>query len=718
LRSPHAPDRGTSITGYYLNDQVKTTEDADGNLLYHRYDAAGRLWQVRQGSETGPLLKELIYDGNGNLVQASYDGRTFQYDFDPLQRLYASRWWADATPQIIHATAFQYAPDHDGLQRIDYPGAGAGYAWFDYDTEGRLEVLTHHRPDATLGPKLTLEYNLDGDLEQLSRTGGSTTELHYDHRFRLNYISDTGGVQNHRYWFGPTDNLARVDDLRSGSSGSSGSPGSPGATGDRRFIYDELERLTEERADVLGVEVQYGFDLHDNRDWMIRVEDGVTLHTAYTYLNNRLATRTVTDDLWQVQEQLSYGYDLSGRLTSLTDLLLGDTHTLLWDVFGQLRQFDQVAYAYDPQGRRIQKSDSSGVTLYHYDPSGKLIAETDPQGNALRSYLRGPMGTLARHDTQSGAVFYYHLDFHGSSVAMVPQGATVPVTRQGATVPVTRQGATVPVTLTEYDAFGVTLAGTLEPDDLSYTGQLLDLESGLHYFGARYYDSVTGRFTSPDPVDAWNDFAYALNNPNKYLDPDGRVPILWVIGAAMTGYETYQGYKSGGWAGAGKVLATEAAMNLATGGMGKIAGKVGGRLMNAIEDTSLPSVSGAAGEMADAGAKALGKASDAASGAAKRGTKGGTYVLRDDATGDVVKTGRSGDLALRRKQHQRNPDLTNKKFEPVHRTDDYNAQRGLEEILYNENHAPLDKIRPISPTNKKAQKYRDAAQEYLREQEQ
>lgn len=52
------------------------------------------------------------------------------------------------------------------------------------------------------------------------------------------------------------------------------------------------------------------------------------------------------------------------------------------------------------------------------------------------------------------------------------------------------------------------------------------------YFGARYYGSRIGRFTTVDPVynwsanlvdpQRWNRYAYGRNNPLKYVDPDGR----------------------------------------------------------------------------------------------------------------------------------------------------------------------------------------------------
>lgn len=56
-----------------------------------------------------------------------------------------------------------------------------------------------------------------------------------------------------------------------------------------------------------------------------------------------------------------------------------------------------------------------------------------------------------------------------------------------------------------------------------------DTESGLQYFGARYYDPTIGRFHGVDPVGVneddgpcFNRFNYAKNNPFKDTDPDGR----------------------------------------------------------------------------------------------------------------------------------------------------------------------------------------------------
>ncbi|MFH1668293.1 MAG: RHS repeat-associated core domain-containing protein [Candidatus Woesearchaeota archaeon] len=53
-----------------------------------------------------------------------------------------------------------------------------------------------------------------------------------------------------------------------------------------------------------------------------------------------------------------------------------------------------------------------------------------------------------------------------------------------------------------------------------FTGK--EAEGDLSYYGARYYDSDTGKFTQADPIkDGRNWYTYAANNPLKYVDPNG-----------------------------------------------------------------------------------------------------------------------------------------------------------------------------------------------------
>lgn len=77
----------------------------------------------------------------------------------------------------------------------------------------------------------------------------------------------------------------------------------------------------------------------------------------------------------------------------------------------------------------------------------------------------------------------------------------------------------------EYYPFGDTAMQTSEHKRYRYVGKELDSESGLYYYGARYYAAWVGRFVSVDPLAAsyahLNPYNYAGNKPIGDLDIDG-----------------------------------------------------------------------------------------------------------------------------------------------------------------------------------------------------
>jgi RHS repeat-associated protein len=90
---------------------------------------------------------------------------------------------------------------------------------------------------------------------------------------------------------------------------------------------------------------------------------------------------------------------------------------------------------------------------------------------------------------------------------------------------------------------GTGVCGSVTPGQPKrFTGKERDQETGLDYFGARYYGSKTERFTTVDPeynwranlVDPqrWNRYTYGRNNPLRYVDPDGRDIFDYFVGAA------------------------------------------------------------------------------------------------------------------------------------------------------------------------------------------
>jgi RHS repeat-associated protein len=120
------------------------------------------------------------------------------------------------------------------------------------------------------------------------------------------------------------------------------------------------------------------------------------------------------------------------------------------------------------------------------------------------------------HEARADTVTYYHNDLLGSPVAATNQAGQV-IWRES------------------YRPYGERLVKNAQAQDNSvwYTSKLQDPDTGLVYLGARYYDPVIGRFLSTDPVGfdeknihSFNRYAYANNNPYKFVDPDGRHPVV------------------------------------------------------------------------------------------------------------------------------------------------------------------------------------------------
>ncbi len=79
----------------------------------------------------------------------------------------------------------------------------------------------------------------------------------------------------------------------------------------------------------------------------------------------------------------------------------------------------------------------------------------------------------------------------------------------------------------EYEPYGQLVNRPLT-DGPGFTGHVQDAATGLTYMQQRYYDPLVGKFLSVDPVTAYerpvenfNRYAYADNNPYSYKDPDG-----------------------------------------------------------------------------------------------------------------------------------------------------------------------------------------------------
>ncbi|MBO4302836.1 RHS repeat-associated core domain-containing protein, partial [Methanosarcinaceae archaeon] len=90
-----------------------------------------------------------------------------------------------------------------------------------------------------------------------------------------------------------------------------------------------------------------------------------------------------------------------------------------------------------------------------------------------------------------------------------------------------------------YYPFGSYRSGVAD-EKYGFTGKEFDSDTGLYYYGARYYNPEIFVFTQADSVlpdvynpQALNRYAYCLNNPLKYEDPDGHSPTLLTAAAGL-----------------------------------------------------------------------------------------------------------------------------------------------------------------------------------------
>ena len=177
-----------------------------------------------------------------------------------------------------------------------------------------------------------------------------------------------------------------------------------------------------------------------------------------------------------------------------------------------------ASFVYDGEGRRVQKTASSGAaTTYVHDAMGNLAAEysTAAPAAAGTQYLTSDFLGSTRLITDASGNPVRCIDY-------LPFGEEIPAGVNG------RSGCYETMGSPQYPS---------PPDvaDQKFTGKERDAETGLDYFGARYFSGAQGRFTSPDwsekpqPVpyadlkdpQTLNLYAYLRNNPLSRRDLNG-----------------------------------------------------------------------------------------------------------------------------------------------------------------------------------------------------
>ena len=193
------------------------------------------------------------------------------------------------------------------------------------------------------------------------------------------------------------------------------------------------------------------------------------------------------------------------------------------------------------------------------------------------------------------SITYYHNDHLGSPIVATDQNGDV-------------------LWKHTYYAYGEELypAGDKTGNAHGYTGHQSDKETGLVYMQARYYDPSIGRFLAMDPVgfdesnpQSFNRYAYANNNPYRYVDPDGRYAHIVIgagVGALINGAAYAFTTDNFTWGG----LARETTIGAVVGGVtAAVPGAInagalnfGGKLGNTAAKVSSAAAAGTAGSVA------------------------------------------------------------------------------------------------------------------------
>jgi RHS repeat-associated protein len=187
-----------------------------------------------------------------------------------------------------------------------------------------------------------------------------------------------------------------------------------------------------------------------------------------------------------------------------------------------------IQYTYDGQNVQVKTQKGALVNYSLYASNGDLLGIYDAAGAPIKEYAYLAGKQVAMYTASTGAATSYHLDPAGS-----PLAAT---------------NATGALLWREtYRPYGERLkvqdGGT---NTLWFAGEVQDVTTGLSYLGARYYDPAIGRFMAVDPVGfaeqnlhSFNRYAYANNNPYKFVDPDGRAADL-ILDIGFIGYDIYK----------------------------------------------------------------------------------------------------------------------------------------------------------------------------------
>src|SRR6185437_11105877 len=439
-------------------------------------------------------------NGIGHLTGLADQAGSVLYSYDSLGRL------SNETRTIAGISKSMSYDYHLGgsLKALHYPsGASVTYA---PDSAGRVSQVEDNGNSINYISGVT--YEADGQMAGFVSGGAITSSFTYN--MRLQPVNMSASTANQTVFSIGYDfhlfnkdngNVWTIANLRDNQR-------------DQSFTYDALNRLVSARN--AGTDCNVGTVNSKTAYW-----GNSYVYDAWGNLIGKNITKCGAENLpltALVNNQLSgYGYDAAGNMT--TDPT--DNVSAFYDPENRIARATTIqgvfTYSYDGDGNRVEKSGSGTGALYWYMTPG-VVAESDLTGNLKSEYIFLNGQRVARRDFGSpSGVFYYFSDHLRTASVITDSAGNIKSD-------------------SDYYPWGGELQFTnTDSNRYKFTGKERDSESGLDYFGARFYSSGLGRFITPDwdektttvPYAHWADpqslnlYGYVRDTPETLIDEDG-----------------------------------------------------------------------------------------------------------------------------------------------------------------------------------------------------
>ncbi len=467
--------------------RLKTLSYPSGAIVTYRYDAAGRVSEVRlkqEGQET-VLADQIDYVPIGPVSALRY-GNGIALN-RALDKAYLTT--AISADSALDLGGMQYDRNGNLTERNN----AATIERFAYDALDRLDTAT-----GNLGAR---DYDYDYDYDR----NGNRRQLLSDDRL-------TG------YNYEPNSNRLRsvgADNYTLDGDGNTLAKGAwrYGYTAHNRLKSATLEGETKAQYSYNGLgqrsqkssEADFRQYRYSTSGQLLSEGDGMgNSLREYIYLNGQLLV------------QLTHGEDsdadgIADAGDNCIKVANPDQRDTNGDGYGNACDTDfNNNGRTDPLDFSLLKSKLGCKNCPEYDLNGNGVV--DPYDFSLfkRSFGQGPGPSGI--NGESNAIGYVHNDHLGTPQAM-------------------SNGAGKVVWRASYDPFG---AATVDEDvdrdrlrvtlNVRFPGQYFDEETGLHYNYFRDYDPTTGRYLQSDPIGlngGLNTYAYVGGRPTMRIDPKG-----------------------------------------------------------------------------------------------------------------------------------------------------------------------------------------------------